>query len=458
MVKPTESRTSGGHPADRIALSRAQLLMWSGQRLRPTVPLYNQAFVFTISGPLDTARLDRAFAALVAQSDALRTVMVEIDGRPWQDILPVEGLPDSFRIEHLDVSASDDPDQAAAAITTERSQRDFDLAARLFDAVSIRTGVDRWCLYLCQHHVVTDAWSMAVLFRRLAELYRDPDAHVPPLPAYREYLTLEAERREAPDAAAVEHWRALADKHPVSLYGRKPTGSTASRRIELEVDAERATALRRLARSREAGALTEELGLFHIFATWICAFQFRVSGETSVTLGALAHNRSHPSLRQTPGLLTEAFPMAIDIEADDSFVDLLARVREATYGFLRHAAPGASTAKQNQSFVTILNLIRADFGDFAGAPVDATWLHPGHHDAEHSLRVHVHDFGVSGAMRIELDLHDELAEAVGHDRLIGHLSTLLDALIDDWHQSIERVPMLSSAEIARLTSGDRQGA
>ena len=61
--------------AGRTNLSRAQFLIWMGQRLFPDSPLYNMVLRFTIEGALDEEAFRRAFTTLVAGSDAMRTVV-----------------------------------------------------------------------------------------------------------------------------------------------------------------------------------------------------------------------------------------------------------------------------------------------------------------------------------------------------------------------------------------------
>ncbi|MBO0800030.1 MAG: non-ribosomal peptide synthetase, partial [Blastocatellia bacterium] len=67
-------------------LSRNQLLVWTGQKLQPDVPLYNMVHTFTISGAVDAKHLQNAFQTLLNSSDALRTVIEEIDGIPQQRV------------------------------------------------------------------------------------------------------------------------------------------------------------------------------------------------------------------------------------------------------------------------------------------------------------------------------------------------------------------------------------
>ncbi len=134
----------------------------------------------------------------------------------------------------------------------------------------------------------------------------------------------------------------------------------------------------------------------------------------------------------------------------DTFLDVLAKTRAETQGFLRFAAAGAGDARQNRGFNTVLNFIRGSFGELAGFPVRATWRHPGHHDREHHLRLHVHDFDASGRLHLLFDFNDDVFDEAGRAAARGHFLRLLDALIADWSRPIEEVELLSPAQRQRL--------
>jgi len=68
-------------------LTSNQLQVWMGQSLIPEVPIYNLAVALKIQGAVDPVHFGKAFEALINSSDALRTVIEEIDGVPMQRIL-----------------------------------------------------------------------------------------------------------------------------------------------------------------------------------------------------------------------------------------------------------------------------------------------------------------------------------------------------------------------------------
>ncbi|MFD7660846.1 AMP-binding protein, partial [Actinosynnema sp. NPDC059797] len=122
------------------------------------------AMRFALHGRLDVPALRRALAALVARHAALRTRLREVDGRLRQEVLVASGAP-------LRVVEVAEPDLDGAVF--EAADDAPDLAGTGTFRATLFTVSDRRSeLLLAVHHSFGDGWSMTVLLRDLAELYR----------------------------------------------------------------------------------------------------------------------------------------------------------------------------------------------------------------------------------------------------------------------------------------------
>lgn len=148
-------------------LTQAQSLIWTGQQLHPSVPLYNMVMAFRIEGALDAAAFQRAFDDLVAGTDALRTTFEDHDGVPHRLV----GDVGTASLDVVDLSAAPDPQAAYITWAHEAAQRPFDLTECLVHSVLLRLSPTEHVWWLALHHLVVDGWSMAILYRRMAELY-----------------------------------------------------------------------------------------------------------------------------------------------------------------------------------------------------------------------------------------------------------------------------------------------
>ena len=424
-------------------LTRAQEALWASQQMHPDVPLYNMAFVFHIDGALDEDAFVSAFTQLVAEADALRTVVVSSEGVAGQTAL--DTVPDP--IEVVDLTAEDAP--SASAWAQARCAVPLDMHHRTFDSALLRLpgGCHAW--YLNQHHVVTDAWAMALLYQRMEQLYLAAGTGAPPdgqpLHEYRTFVDHERALREerASDRPSGNGQPVV----PPALYGTRGDGTqTGNERIIVELDASRRDALAALASSPGVQALTPDLTWFQLFATALFAFLHRTSGQSSITIGAPVHNRSTVAFRRTAGLFMEVYPLGVTLEEGDTFATLHARVRDGAASMMRAAAPGTMEPDTSRRINTVLNFIRADFGTFAGLAARAQWLHPDHVDANHDLRLQIHDFARTGHFTLAFDLSVTAFDEELRRSIPGHFLRLLDAMPEAWDAPIDAVDLLSESE------------
>ncbi len=347
--------------AEQSNLTRAQLLMWIGQKLHPQAPLYNMVVTFALSGPVDVAAFGRAFQSLIGASDALRTVVVEQDGIPFRRIVP--DLPDA--LTYLDLSQEPDPAAAYADWLDQRASLLFKLEHRLIDAALICLGPHHYIWYLNQHHLITDGWSCGVIYREMAAHYalalEDRLDTAGPMPAYADYAAYErAQRSSAEHQAARHYWHAKCDRPlpPSQFYGRPVTGSsTRTRRISCPLGVERTSALKALAAHDEIAALSLDMTIFNVFATLLAVYLKRISGSDSHRIGVPFHGRPTAQFRKTAGLFIEIGPLAVEIPEGATFISAIQAVAEESIRSLRQARPGISSAALNRSYDVLLNFV-----------------------------------------------------------------------------------------------------
>ena len=216
--------------------------------------------------------------------------------------------------------------------------------------------------------------------------------------------------------------------------------------------AERSRKLKEIAKRTEIRAFTQHLTLFNIFSTLLFAYLYRTSGQKQLVIGAPSQNRPSKIFKETPGLFIEVFPLIAEVEENDSFLDLLNRVKIEAGNYLRHAQPGMSTLETSKSFNTVLNYITAEFDDFKGIPAKSKWIHPGHCDPAHHLRCHVYDFDSSGEIEVHLDLNETVFDEELRRWAPKHFLNLIDAFVADVQQPITKTALITGEEKAQLLS------
>ena len=101
----------GRQPCERAPLSPAQSRLWFLWQMEPDSAAYNIPAAERLRGALDRAALRRAFEALVARHESLRTLFRDEGGEPVQVILPT--LP--WALVESDLSALPNTQREASA-------------------------------------------------------------------------------------------------------------------------------------------------------------------------------------------------------------------------------------------------------------------------------------------------------------------------------------------------------
>ena len=437
-------------------LTRGQFLMWMGQQINPTAPLYNVVHAFTIHGQLDVDAFQRAFRALVDHSDSLRTTILQINGVPQQQVSQTAAA----RIEMVDYSLEDEPQNAYQTWLDERKIRPLTMDQQLYDAALVKLAPDRFVWYLCQHHIMTDAVSAELLFERLANYYQlaldGRLDEIPPPPQYADFVKYERELRQSADfQQAAAYWREKygAPLPPTDFYGKslpERAPSLRTERVVYSLGAKRCAKLREIARQDSFASPSEDMSLFTIFAVLLLTTLHRIGGQHTLRLGAPFHGRPTAESLDIIGLFIEMGVLQVEVEDGETFTSLGEKVMAETLAGLSHIQPGVSSADVNRAYDVILNFIQATFHDFAGLPVTREPVHTGHIDADHNLRLQIADYDGSGNLHLHFDMKTDLFGEVERVWLVEHFLQVVDAFIADHRQSLGSFALLGAAERQKL--------
>ncbi|MEL6864726.1 MAG: amino acid adenylation domain-containing protein [Bacteroidota bacterium] len=435
----------------QMDLTQSQLLFWMGQKLSPQSPMYNMALAFELSAPIELPVFRQAFQWLLRECEVMRSVFVETAVGPKQEIQNDF----SYFLTYIDFA---DQEKPLRQWLDQRSQQPFDITACLFDSVLIRMEEERYIWYLNQHHLITDAWAVTVQYKALASRYQEllegQSESAIQLPPYSDYIAHEQNRRNhTANEKALTFWREKVKElpEPPAFFGRQNRGmESESQRLPLQLSQAQSDQLRALTQEADLRAWTQHLSLFNIFSTVLLTFLYRISGQQKLAIGTPAHNRSSNAFKQTPGLFIELFPIMVEIDAQDRFIDVFKKVQEANFDFLRYAQTGVSRPELSRGFNVVLNYINATFSDFNGHPMRSEWVHANHADPGHSMRLQVYDFDATGAILLGFDLNVAVFKEGQRSKVPAQFMQLLNAFISDRHQLIG-APALAQ-EVAQFST------
>ena len=312
--------------------------------------------------------------------------------------------------------------------------------------------------YLCQHHLITDGQSFALVYRHVAEGYalalegRIGEAR--PLPAYEAYLAHERQARSSPAAAkAAAYWQGkLAEpREPTSFYGRTVSGRTPrTERLVLDLGQERSGRLREIARQPEFRSLSDELARHAIWTALLLTALHRITGQTSLRVGTPFFGRPTAAFRETIGLFIEVGCLDARVDRDDTFPSLVRRIQQEVMQGLVHAQPGSSSPELNRSYDVLINNVTSRFEPFAGHPVTTEWVHTGYGDRDHALRLQIADFDASGSFRLHFDLNRDVFGEAEERWLLDQFLAVVDRFVEDPTRGLASFDLLDDASRLRL--------
>lgn len=433
-------RDTSNEPVES-GLTEGQLLLHFGKELTPGIRLYYEyvTALFTIESDLDPERFRRAWQRLVDESDALRSTLHETGRVPHRKVAERMAAP----LELADLSGEADPDAAARRWAAERARPGLDLTRRIFDAALLRLGPGRHAWYLSVHHSFTDAWSMAIILRRVSGHYagRDPG----PMRSFTGYVAHERRRRgSSAHRRAERYWRErlAAPLDRIPFYGRHGASpTTRTERISVGLGAERSRRIREAA--RREGYTTPAI----VLATALFAYLRRVGGgDGPLRVGTPFANR--PTVfRDTVGMFMNVRPLQVEPCPGDDFRGLAARVQRAFLEAARHQDHPIRNPATAPVYEVYFNYQNVGFAGF-GSRVEAEILETGH--SRDRLALQVRDFAGAGSYTLDFDFNVGCFGDEDRPRTVRHYLNLLDAFLDDPAREVPAAPMLDPGELRRL--------
>ena len=339
-----EDPATGAEEVFVFPASYAQQRLWFFDQLEPGSPLYNMPLALRLTGALEESALEWALGEIVRRHETLRTTFAVAAEEVVQVVVP-PGPAESWTLPRIALEGLA-PEQRRAAATgwlAEAAARPFDLLqGPLFRAALLRVSEREHILALCLHHAVADGWSLTILRRELAALYRArlaAPAGVAGLPEppiqYADFAVWQ--HRQLTAEVLERHlawWRDRLRGAPrvLDIPLARPRPAVRSHRGDwrsLPLPAGLAAELKALCR-REG--VTTFMALFAAFQVLL----HRYTGRRDLVVGTPLAGRSQVETEGLIGLFVNLAPLRTDLAGDPTFREVLGRVRDGLLGAHLH--------------------------------------------------------------------------------------------------------------------------
>lgn len=449
---------NGSGPAP---LSFSQLRLWFLDRYEPGNSLYNVSSAFRLRGQLNIDALEQSINEITRRHEVLRATMMTLNGIPVQVISPHRY--DNLPLTDLRSLPHDEHEGAVRKLASEEAQRPFDLArGPLKRTTLLQLGDEDYVLLLTMHHIVTDGWSIDILFRELSILYR---AFIrgarSPLPELSiQYPDFAHWQREWLSGDVLEkqlaYWKKQLQGVPPLLNLKTDRPRPAVRNTKgahhgCIFPKPLSDALKRLSQQADAT----------LFMTLLAAFQtllHRYTGQDDICVGIPIAGRRWRETQELIGFFVNTLAIRSNMANNPTFREFLASVRHTVFeAFSHQEAPFEQVVDilqpvRDPSYAPLVQttfaLQNAAKESLSLPGISLNQMSPYSGQAKFDLALGMRDYaeGLSAVLEYNADLF----EAATIKRMLAHFKNLLESIIANCNQRLSELALISDAEMRLL--------
>ncbi|HEU5414182.1 MAG TPA: condensation domain-containing protein, partial [Candidatus Angelobacter sp.] len=440
-----------------IPLSYGQEQLWLIQKLHPDNCAYNEGYVVSISGELNTDALMKSFREVIRRHQVLRTVFRSTESGPRQFVL-TDG---DFEMPVLDLPSGEAEEQASSLVK-EVCRQIFNLeAGPLLRARLLRFSQQNHLLVVVLHHIVCDGLSMEVLKNELGALYgaykHNGSSPLAALPIqYGDYACWQRQRLagEVLDDH-LQYWRKqLAGMAALELSADypRPAAFTYRGAVEaIELENELQTLLKGF--SRQEGVT--------LFATLLSTFQVllaRYTQQWDIPVGSPAANRRLSETEGLIGLFMNPLVLRARFDPHKSFREALHEVRKITLEAFAHQELPFQLLVQDldpnrnlaaNPLFQVLFALQSGIGRdlrLEGLQVAPRPVHNG--TAKFDLSLYLEE--ATERLNVRVEYSSDLFSAERIKRMLRHWQRLMEAAIATPERRISELPLMPPEEERQL--------
>ncbi|KAE8149917.1 hypothetical protein BDV25DRAFT_120086 [Aspergillus avenaceus] len=459
---PTEITTvqlENVKPKSCTAVQRSEKMSFTQTRLWfPTVYLeqetpFNCTTSYTLTGPIETPRLDNAFQRLIQRHESFRTAFYndETSGAAMQRVLASS----PFQLRTM-LGNKADVDRVFRQIANYR----FDLStADTLVATFISHGPNEHTIVFGYHHIIMDGVSWQITLNDLAQLY-ESDAELPALP---QYIDFSAKQRQLVNSGAhagkLSFWRKEFPSAPPLLplfpFAKVGTRKALTRYDTLDYiyDVEAS-----LVSKIKKASLAAKTTTFHFYLSAFVVLLNRFLEIDDVCLGIIDANRSDKLFLNTVGFMLDMLPLRLKVNKKERFLHTLRNTRGKAYSALENSGvPLETILKELQIPTSSTNtplfqvLMNYRMGALRAPQMgEAKMNFLDYEDAKAPFDLAISiDEKDDGTGMLTFSMQDYMYDWEGAELMVKSYVHLLETLSDDTSLRLNEVPLFDGALVQK---------
>lgn len=327
-----ETNISFSPRTGNISLTSAQERLWFLEQLETGLAAYNIPLQIKVTGKIDLEILEKSIVAVINRHEILRTEYFSAEGVPKAKIESKI----SFKLETINFKKTENYDEIALDFV----RQPFDLSRPpLIRALFFKTSEDGGTLLIVLHHIISDAWSIGIMVRDIAETYalllkgieKNQENSLYDYADYanwqKQWLTGEEKDK------AISFWKQnLAGIQTLELptdFLRPERQMHKGAKYSVEFSAELTEKLENLAAKNHSTLFNALLAVFNILLG-------EYSKQNDIAVGTDVANRNFRETEKIVGLFVNQLVLRSKINRNEKISTFLERVHENTLNAFEH--------------------------------------------------------------------------------------------------------------------------
>jgi amino acid adenylation domain-containing protein len=424
----------------------------------PKSKAYFEQVCYSYHGPLERRAFAKAWQQVVERHDILRTGFVSDDSeRLTQSVGSTVVLPFQ-QLDWREYSVSQRLTLLDQFLTAD-AEEGFDLATPpLIRVALLQVEDDRYWIVVSNHHIILDGWSMSVLRNEVSQFYRHNVSATQPILEPHSQFGDYVEWLQTIDLVEGKNfWQtelkgfASANQLPIDKAAGKLLSAVAHfDEHSLLLSAELSQKVRTFARQNHFTISTVLQAAWAVVLSRYCA-------TNDVVFGITVAGRPYelPGVETLVGLLINTLPLRVETTATDTCLSFLQKVQDRVGGLLEHEQSALTQIQdwcnlpRNQPLFETLLVFENFAGNGSSFDLDGPIAPVRSHlsRTNYPLTIVIEP---GEQLRIEAVYHADRFDDLAIERLLGHLSNVLEQMVVNVDAPVNSLQILTPAESQTL--------
>ena len=447
--------------AENLPLSFAQQRLWFVDQMTPDSPEYNIFWAIRIKGLLNLSALKQSFNEIVQRHEVLRTNFKTLEGQPLQEIAP--NLQLELPVMDWRQLSQSEREARLVGIADAEAKKPFNLAKDpLLRITLVHLDEAEYVALLTMHHIVSDAWSIGIFTREIAQLYEafctGQPSPLPVLPI--QYADFAAWQRQWLQGEVLNkqlsYWKKQLGSNPPVLQlptdrPRPKVRTFNGSKQSFSVPTEIVKGLKKLSQKEEVT----------LFMTLLSAFKtllYRYTFQEDILIGSPIANRNQKQTESLIGFFINTLVLRTNLSGNPTFRDLLQRVKKVALSAYEHQdlpfekLVGELQLERDLSYSPVFQvkfmLQNAPQEQLKLPGLTLSFLSTENSTAKLDLSLDMYETasGLTGTFEYNTDLFDKATI----NRMVEHFCCLLSGIVNNPEQHLSELPLLTQAERHQL--------